>query len=357
LLFSISFSRDLLIYIKEFVFTRFSLDMSEILFDPWAVKSVNIWGRVIPSQDSLNEKLRELDFPSDRIKLISYNNLIVSETLYKQFHPSEHLSNCNDANEKKILELNLEQIKLMARQADILGLDYLEQFVQNNAVCAQLNLEQVEIMVRQAKNLGLDHCEQFLQNSAVVQWYLLVMGSEGGGDRQKFRKGLSPKQSDIEDLMKDPKLSKYPEYLLAMNYMLEYRKKAHKIAEINMDMKKIIDEIKKLNRQLGYRYEKRDKSIHLLHCNYCEREKLHFFIQRKKPFHCDSQECIDKHGAIKKKTNREANKQFDSLKKALSNRKKEFEGKLGYCKGCGMRRKIRPPEFFCDECFTTELSN
>lgn len=282
--------------------------------DPWIVKAHEIWGISIPSREMFQKILGEIESIEDRKKLIAHNNKII-ETFDEKFHPSRSLNNCENPNKRKILELYLKAIKIMGRQAEI---------------------------------LGLNHSILHMQNRAIATWYLLVIGNYSGSGMQKIRKMKAPDELDLDGLANHPKLDRYPEYLLAQDFLFNHRRKVNDISEINSDMKALEVKKNKLLRRLAYCLEKGEERTYLFHCEYCGR--LSNSKKGIRKIRCGSSECEIKHSTIYKKTIRESNKKFNSNHIITADLEKAFEGKRKSCRECGKKRVLYVPYSCCKTC-------
>lgn len=170
----------------------------------------NIYGRMIPSDETLWAVLYDLKTPENRIIFSNYSNKVTATISHRyNFHknPFHDLSKYPSWQILELFELTAELDCIWEKQAEIVGLDI----------------------------------ELFLQGKAINTWFMSTLGNFTNYNITAFVRSKHSAEKSTR-----PRLEKYPEYLEAGSYIEEFDQVVEVNALINPDVKALEDEAEEL---------------------------------------------------------------------------------------------------------------
>ncbi len=280
----------------------------------------DIDGEIIPCADSIRIIWNELKDDNAREIFISVNNENV-EIFDFFYNPKCYIQITNDPKMKSILESRMKLMQIFKRQAEILDIEISFSMI--------------------------------WRSQAVIEWFDHMRGNTRGADIQRLRKRFSKlhkikrgksspngfKMSRVED---NPRLTKYPEYVVARNILDRFSFLAALTAQTNTEMNELRISMINIAKQLCSFVERKDRQ-YLFECDFCKEQII--VSQGKALAHCQSPEC---------------KKAYFTKQKQIHNPRKGWVEdptvKPKACVGdCGSHRKGLNSDRICRKCYLKSL--
>jgi hypothetical protein len=293
------------------------------------LKQVDIYGRLIPSDETLWDVLYDLKTAENRLHFSAYSNEALGAIQHRyNFHKDVFydLRKYPSWQLIELYELNAELECIWAKQAAIVGLDIYS----------------------------------FLQSKAVDTWFVTVLGNFTNYNMTAIvRSQPAVKASTLSHLQK------YLEYQEARDIIELFVKLVNENILINPGMKTLEDDAQKLCSRMAKTLDEdileankndefRNRKSFGYRCPFCR----NFMLMKKGQYKdCRSEQCSSKYNTFRKRINRQLSKQFDSEYVAIANREKANGGKPKLCADCGCKRVVYEPEpSLCKECLCKDFA-
>jgi hypothetical protein len=283
-------------------------------FPPMRFDRIEVYGRYIPSLDSINLILSDIDRESDRFQFIKTNNTI---WLFGYI-------------DIELRELIIKLSRNYHKQGEVVGEDATE----------------------------------FIKSLAVVNWFAAMAVKMKEGNMQ----GLKREASEVyrlfkkhDDIELDKPSSKFKfrysdlkenflEHAEALEICRDWYEKTVKLSNLKPELRELIICEKLLIKQI---FESREKSQNFpfknQYINICQFCKKYFTSYRGGGHKtCGSDECERRYSGATTKKNLSQPHEIAKRTKLV----KAFDGVRNFCDGCGKRRVLRPlgDENLCKSC-------
>jgi hypothetical protein len=277
----------------------------------------NIKDRDIPSEESIDLILSEIDNEPERIQFCMSNNEVVNNT--------ESLLYPNDEEGNIYLRLLIELVENYQKQHEVIG--------SNNFIL-------------------------FCQSLVVVNWFAAMVAKMKETNSQKSRKIASKhlalfKSADPIEFDNHNKnhehrysaLNRFPEFAESMQFLIDWYEKASILSNENTELRKLIINEKILIQQIQKKIRD-SKNPYENKCQFCQK----IFKSNKGGGHktCGSDECKKKYYADTKRKSRSQPHEIDRR----SRPPEAFGGKRNFCDECTKRRQLYQVKGrnLCNEC-------